>query len=201
MPVRLPVLGVSLFALPLLAAAADGLVAPATDAVWPDWQARITILTPSPLSLGLAAPAALAAAATGPGLQGGAVFGDYVFARPWFGSFRASGGLLRGRQAGLPLASLSAGRLGVNVMGTAAWAPGIGAAADAEVPRTDSYRGLGYNGPALHGGLSVSADFGLVSGSGARGVGRALFGSQGLNSSLRALRLSPLLQLGVRYSF
>ncbi|MDE2080176.1 MAG: hypothetical protein KGI90_02400 [Burkholderiales bacterium] len=196
MPVRLPVLGVSLFALPLLAAAADGLVAPATDAVWPDWQARITILTPSPLSLGLAA---LAAAAAGPGLQGGAVFGDYVFARPWFGSFRASGGLLRGRQAGLPLASLSAGRLGVNVMGTAAWAPGIGA--DADVPGTYSYLGLGYNGHALHGGLSVSADFGLVSGSGARGVGRALFGSQGLNSSLRELRLSPLLQLGVRYNF
>ncbi|MDE2146342.1 MAG: hypothetical protein KGJ24_06610, partial [Burkholderiales bacterium] len=122
---------------------------------------------------------------------------DYVFARPRFGSFRASGGLLSGRQAGLPLARLSAGRLGVNLIGAPAWAPAIGA----DAPGTLSYLGLGYDGQALHGGLTVSADLGLVSGAGARGLRRALFGNQGLDSSMRELRLSPLLQLGLRYSF
>jgi hypothetical protein len=51
--------------------------------------------------------------------------------------------------------------------------------------------------------LSITADLGWVAERpGAAGqVGRALFGNQGMDSALRDLRVSPVLQLGMRYTF
>lgn len=178
--------------------AAQGLSLPRAETLWPQWQARITLLTAagSPLAL---APLSESGAAPG-GLRGGALVGDYVFATPAFGQFRASGGLLSGHLGGLPLAGAPAGqRLGVAVQRSVApaWAPG------AETPAALPYIGLGFSGAAGLAGLSLSADLGLVAErpEAVAGLGRALFGNQGMERSLRELRLAPVMQLGVRYSF
>ena len=64
------------------------------------------------------------------------------------------------------------------------------------------YLGLGFTGAAWR-SVAITADLGLVAErpSNAGGLGRAVFGNQGMDSALRDLRLSPVLQLGVRYQF
>ena len=175
--------------------AADGLVAPAADTVWPQWQARVAVQTTasSPLAL-----ANLLDGSTGVrALQGASVLGDYVFASPSFGSFRATGGLLFGSASGAPLVSASAGqRLGLSLQGGAATAPGQDSAG------TLPYVGLGFSSGAWLPSLSVTADIGWVAGqsSSLAGGGRPLFGNQA-GASLRDLRVSPVLQFGLRYGF
>jgi hypothetical protein len=185
----------TLAALPLAAAAGEGLVPPAAESLWPQWSARIAVQTAelSPLTLSRL----LEGGAPRRIWQGGSVLGDYTFATPPYGSFRASGGLMIGGQGGAPLLAAAAGpRLGLGVQ-----AGGFGAIAgnDAAVP----YLGLGFTGAAWRNALSVTADFGLVAehASAASDVGRALFGSQGMDRGLREMRLSPVFQLGVRYTF
>jgi hypothetical protein len=178
--------------------AAQGLSLPAADTLWPQWQARITLLTTAGGGLAMAPLADSGAGATG--LRGGAVVGDYVFLTPGFGQFRASGGLLSGHLGGLPVASASAGqRLGVAVQRSVAPFGRTGAEAPAALP----YIGLGFSGGAGLAGLSLTADLGLVAErpEAAIGLGRALFGNQGMERSLRELRLAPVMQLGVRYTF
>ncbi len=179
--------------------AADGLATPSAETLWPRWQARIAVqaASVSPLSVtGL-----FDGHATQRGLQGGALLGDYYFARPAFGGFRASGGLMSGSLGGMPLAqSGSAGSLlGVSLSGGLQPAYTVGA----ENPPALPYLGVGFSGAPWRNGLAISADLGLVAErpSAAMGVGRAVFGSQALDSALREMRLSPVLQLGVRYTF
>lgn len=198
MDVRKLGLGMGMVLATASACAAQGLAAPAVETLWPRWQARITVLatTPSPL----AGSTLLDRGNTARGLQGGGVFGDYVFAAPTFGRFRASGGLISGNLSGLPLASGSVGtRLGVSVVGQAA--PAYPSVADG--PNTLPYLGLGFTSAAWRNGLALTAELGVVSErpAGATGLGRALFGNSGLDSALRDMRLAPVLQLGVRYSF
>ena len=174
--------------------AADGLLPPAAESLWPQWQARVAVQTAGTLPLtlgglydGSAAPRSL---------QGGAVLGDYYFATPWFGSFRASGGLLMGSQAGAPAASAFAGSrlsLALNSGTVPLSTPG------AESPGAVTYLGLGYSSPIGRTSLAVTADVGMVAEH--LGTGRPLFGNQARDSALRELRVSPLLQLGVRYNF
>lgn len=192
------VLGLGLSGLVAGANAAQGLTLPAAETLWPQWRARITLLTTGGGALALAPLSDSGAAPSG--LRGGALVGDYVFATPAFGQFRASGGLLSGHLSGLPLASALAGqRLGVAVQRSVApvWAPG------SDTPATLPYIGFGFSGAAGLAGLSLTADLGLVAErpEAAIGVGRALFGTQGMESSLRELRLAPVMQLGVRYTF
>lgn len=182
-----------------VACAAEGLVAPSAEAVWPGWHARITLQTTALSPLSLARP--LDGGSGARGLLGAALLGDYHFARPWFGTFRATSGLVIGAQGGAPQFTSAAGqRLGlvVNSSGTPAALAG-----SAEGPSVVPYLGLGFSGPAVLSGLSVSADLGLIAESSANagGRGRALLGNQGTERALRELRLSPLLQLGVRYTF
>ncbi len=191
-------LGLGLLGAAAAAGAAQGLSLPAAETLWPQWQARITLLTGGGATLALAPLSDSGVAPTG--LRGGAVVGDYVFASPTFGRFRASGGFLSGHLGGLPLASALAGqRLGVDVQRSVAplWSPG------SEMPATHPYIGLGFSGAAGLAGLSLTADLGLVAErpEAAAGLGRALFGNQGMERSLRELRLSPVMQLGVRYTF
>jgi hypothetical protein len=192
------VLGLALAGAATGASAAQGLSLPAAETLWPQWQARITLLTTGGAALALA-PLSESGASPG-GLRGGALVGDYVFASPAFGRFRASGGLLSGHLGGLPLASASAGqRLGVDVQRSVVplWSPG------SESPAALPYFGLGFSGAAGLAGLSLTADLGLVAErpEAAAGLGRALFGNQGMERSLRELRLAPVMQLGVRYTF
>jgi len=186
---------VSLALLPLAAQAAEGLVPPAADLLWPQWQARIAVQMAalSPLALSSLLDTTAGARA----LQGASVLGDYIFAAPSFGSFRATGGLLIGNARGAPLLSAAAGpRLGVSLQSGAAAVPGQDAAG------TLPYLGLSFSSAALLPSLSVSADIGWVAGqsSSLAGGGRPLFGTQA-NSGLRDLRVSPVLQLGLRYAF
>lgn len=179
--------------------AASGLAPPDSADIWPQWQARITLssATLAPVSLtGLGDAASPSRTA----LQSGAVFSDYYLDAPGLrlpaslGGLRATGGLMVGpRGLALGGAALPAGgiqRLGLAVQsGIAPWAGESGADA---VP----YIGVGYTGLSLKGGWGVTADLGLVA-----EHPRALFGNQGWDSTLRDLRLSPVLQVGVRYAF
>lgn len=177
---------------PMVCLAGDGLVAPAVETLWPQWHARIAVQTAavSPLSYSQW----LDGASTARSLQGGAVLGDYYFATPTFGSFRASGGLMVGSTGGVPLLAASAGpRLGLSVQSAGAAAPGA-----TDGMGTVPYLGVGFSGALWRNTLAVTADVGMVAGG---SLGKALFGNQGMERSLRELRLAPVLQVGVRYVF
>jgi len=68
---------------------------------------------------------------------------------------------------------------------------------------TVPYLGIGYNNLWGKSGWSFSADLGVVSQSPANVVrfGRVFGGSQGLDDVVRDMRLAPVVQLGVSYSF
>jgi hypothetical protein len=107
---------------------------------------------------------------------------------------------MTGALGGTPLASANAGaRLGLAIAsgGAATTAPGT------ESAGTVPYLGLGFTSGAWRNALAITADFGLVAErpAAAGNVGRAIFGNQGMESALRELRVSPVLQLGVRYAF
>ncbi|MDO9093058.1 MAG: hypothetical protein Q7U99_10575 [Rubrivivax sp.] len=175
--------------------AAGGLATPPADTVWPQWQARVTLVTQamSPLNLWGLQDGPLAAR-TG---RGGAVLGDYYFAQPSMGSFRASGGVMFGSFGGAPLGqAASSPRLGLAMQGTST------TAASTETAGTVPYLGLGFT-TAWRDRLSLSADLGWVAEqpSAMGGVGRAIFGNQRWESALRDIGLAPVLQLGVRYAF
>jgi hypothetical protein len=177
-PLHLLVLSVACACLsPGGALAADGLLPPAQGSLWPSLSARITIQTAavSPLSLtGLSEP--------GQGLRGGALLGDYVFAQPSFGSFRATGGMVLGAHGG---------------------APSFVAGGPADGWQAAPYLGLGFSSPLGDSRFSLSADLGWVAETTGLGMrpNSAPLGMQGSESQRRELRLSPLLQFGMRYTF
>lgn len=154
------------------ASAAAGLVAP-VDRVWPQWQARTSVnaVQLTPVSL-----------VDHNGLNTPSLLGDYYFDAPGLRLPSAMGGL-----------RATSGMLATGLRGAVP-----GAAVD-----TQPYLGIGYTGLAVKGSWGVSADLGLAleNPAGAMRLGRAVFGNQGFDSSLRELRLSPVLQLGVRYAF
>lgn len=199
----------------------QGLSAPHADHWWPQWQARLSLQAAAatgstPLQRGpLAGVAGLAGlAGLAGGIQGGALLGDYYFAPPLVGTLsghlRASGGLMVGPLGAAPISfampaaaamgTTPASRLGVSLLGPAQQPAGAGYS---EIADPVPYVGVGYSGSLWRDSVSLTADLGLVSERpGAAGnVGRALFGNQGMNQALRDMRLSPVLQLGMRYSF
>jgi hypothetical protein len=184
-------------AAPCTALAGSGLVAPDASSLWPLWQARIAVQTATVSPLSRIHP--LDGPTPQRAWQGGSVLGDYNFATPGFGTFRASGGLMVGGVGGAPLMAAAAGpRLGLSLQtGGQATVPG------ADTPGAVPYLGFGFTGATWRQTLSITADLGWVAERpGAAGqVGRALFGNQGMDSALRDLRVSPVLQLGMRYTF
>lgn len=175
------------FALAGAAVAADGLVPPDTDEVWPRWQAR------AQFGATTLAPVTLAGGAR----DAGSLLGDYYFDAPglrirsWTGGLRATGGVaFSGR--GLPLGMPAGARLG-----SLPTAPGLG-----DEPETQPYLGLGYSAGTRDGSWTFSADVGLVGDSSVEWrSGRVRLGEQWLDGALREMQLAPVLQLGVRYSF
>lgn len=72
-----------------------------------------------------------------------------------------------------------------------------------DAPGTATYLGLGFTGSLPRYGLSLTADFGLMAERANLSTfgGRPMLGSQGAEYTLREMRLTPLMQLGVRYTF
>lgn len=172
--------------------AGDGLVVP--DATWQRWQARIAVST-------YESSTRLAAAS---------LVGDYYFQGLRLGEsgrtggFRATSGLLLGAgsaalgAAGVPIrltGGMALGRLSLSAMPLGAEPVDAGS--------TLPYLGVGYTSVAAGGGWGFTADLGVVAQnpSASTALGRALFGSQSVDAAFRNLRLSPVLQLGVRYNF
>lgn len=176
------------------------LTADGTEA-WAKWQGRISIGTAADWRPAL-------------GMQDHAVyrpsslslFGDYYLSRSIAGAFnaggmRATGGVILG-----PRSLALAGLPGAGTGGTYS----IGSRLFGAVPMPYSndntgdtaalpYLGLGYTGLSARSGWSFSADLGLI----AQSPGSVVrFGrGQSLDDIVRELRLAPVLQLGVSYSF
>ena len=170
----------------------------------------------SRLSLGFNAPTAgLTPAAVPPSLVSARLLGDYYFsgrlsADGRASGFRATSGVLFGSRLGawggtpsaaLGAASVSVERRSFGLLPGALDAVGRDERAAAAVP----YVGIGYSSDALdsHGRWGLSADLGLMAlrQSGGVRLGRALDGARSTDDALRELRLTPMLQLGVSYSF
>jgi hypothetical protein len=187
----------------------------------PRWQGRILLGTASSNSLlGNAGSSAekLLSAQSGSAVRGVSVMGDYYFGnRPVArsaasaladqigGGFRATSGLLVGPRgasyASLGAAGFAASSRNFSVDLRSASLPlADQAASEANaVP----YLGVGYTGVSVKGGWGFSADVGVMAlnPSSAVKLGRVLGGGQSLDDALREMRVSPVLQLGVSYSF
>lgn len=181
--------GAMLVSLAGLSSAADGLHAPDPGAVWPTWQARLSVtLTDGRLS-GVRS------------MRHAALLGDYYLAVPdadptarWRGGFRATSGLVLGHLG----ATVLPGGQAVSLLTV-----GGGDVAPAREVDVWPYVGFGYTGLAPRGGWGFSADVGLAlrQPGAAPELGRALLGLRGWEGTLRRVDLTPMVQLGVRYSF
>jgi hypothetical protein len=186
-----------------VAADLDGTPATTGQASWARWQGR--------LSLGTAAtPWRSAADNPASTLSSASLMGDYYFSRPLLagpqqlGGFRATSGLIFGPRSMLSTGqpNLASGTgLSIGSRPTAPAALAYSGDAASEVATTP-YLGVGYTSLSLRSGWSFSADLGLAAqNSGGVRLGRAHAGNQGLDDAVRDIRMTPLLQFGVSYSF
>jgi hypothetical protein len=153
--------------------------------------------------------------ANGSGLKSStvSVMGDLYFGAPaasdklQTGGFRATSGIVVGARNnlwGTPGAAPASGLLSVNrrLFGQS---PAVSlSAADASADSaTLPYIGIGYSSLAARSGWSFSADLGLVSLNPGNAVrfGRVFVGGQNVDDVVHDMHLSPVLQLGVSYSF
>jgi hypothetical protein len=185
-----------LAALPGLAAAQGGGLAPPSESTWslPRLQARVGLNTLQPTD-GQMAPWQQ---------QAGVVLGDYYFRRARLGTsdvssgFRATSGVWLGpRSLALSTPALAGGQgLSMTLSRQARLALPTDNAS--EPWSATPYLGLGWSGASLRGGWGMTADFGFAARS-ANGLRPGT--SQGLDDLLRELRLTPVLHLGVSYAF
>jgi hypothetical protein len=196
-----------------VAAADTGLKVDAAGGFWYGAQSRLHVVALRtevlPFRLGyrpsqeLSAPAPWAASLSG----------DYYFSaqitdapRPRSG-FRASSALLI-REPGISLSDLAWSTRSSSTFGAATplGLPNLALGptdASAYSVSAMPYVGLGYSDYSLKNGWGFWADVGLVvqSPGNAVGVGRVLFGAQSAEELMRELRMAPMVQLGVNYSF
>ena len=184
----------------------EGLTADLENLAWARWQGR--------MSLGTTLPAWHSAFGTGDtmGLKVDSVslVGDYYFSRSLAGQrrsggFRTTGGLIHGPRSqlsgalplfGTPGAAFTSER---HLIAAGDAAGSDGPADIATLP----YLGIGYTGLSLKGRWRFNADVGMMALSPGNGVklGKVANGTQSLDDLLREMRLAPVLQLGVSYSF
>ena len=171
----------------------------------PRLQGRVT------LGMGVGADAAALPGSAG-SLGGASVLGDYYFIRSSAheyeaSGFRATSGVFLGSRLGIwgghAQAALSGSLISVERHSFSLLALPQGTDSASLESTTLPYLGLGYSGGSLKGGWGFSADLGLLAQSPGRvaRLGRAFGGGQSLEDVLREMRLSPLLQVGVSYSF
>lgn len=195
------------------AAAAEGIKIDGTGGYWFGAETRLRLQV-----MPLSAPALrLGAAGSGSlSLQqpmAASLTGDYYFSpalsddtQPRSG-FRASSALLI-RQSGISLSDVAMTSRSSASFGTPARLALGAPSVSLGDPQADGvsalpYVGVGYSEVSLKSGWGFWADVGLVvqSPGGAIGVGRVLSGTQGVDELLRELRMAPMVQLGVNYSF
>jgi hypothetical protein len=196
----------SMLALSGAHAEGGGLTADVSRVPWATFQSRIGYAPGAPGWRADLAPLERS------GLQVGSVglLGDVYFgadrAAPGLpaSGFRATSGVLIGARSPL------LGATGSNTLfppdrrlfGASAGVPAspVDASADST---TVPYLGIGYSNLWGKSGWSFSADLGVVSQSPANLVhfGRVVGGSQSLDDAVRDMRLAPVVQLGVSYSF
>jgi hypothetical protein len=182
------------------AAAADGrgLVVDPERLSWPSLQARVQ-LTSEPFTPSFAA---FDNATLRP--RSAALFGDYYVTRPFFGNtggMRLTSGVVTGPRGAVfgPGQATAPTPYGFSSVSRST----ASTLADAHNDGTQTlpYLGIGYSGGSLGGGFSFSADLGLTAQNGGnQRLARALM-SQTLDDTLRELRFTPVLQLGVSYRF
>jgi hypothetical protein len=178
-------------------AQAEGLQWRAGQEPWPRLQARVSLATGNPAFASLSLPSSNA------GLQGGRILGDYYFAgdrgadgRGFSGGFRATSGLLMSGR-GLSLSQPSVPRAGAPFsVSQLSLSPNAGDPM-ADVSHGAAYVGVGYTGLSPKGGWGFTADLGVLAGGGGLRAARPLLPDEGT----RDFRLTPVLQLGVSYSF
>lgn len=178
------------------ARAGDGLSAPDPQ-IWPRWQGRIALQTSAPLSR----PRLSGIEAPGLRIESMALLGDYYFTsgrigRTGAGGFRATTGLLVGDRSSVWASGHSAG-MGLSIAERGQAGP---ASATEGGDRPAPYVGIGYSGLAAQGGWGFAADLGLT-----WQTETVRFGADptrpGQDETIRDQRLSPMLQLGINYSF
>jgi hypothetical protein len=188
-----------------LAAAEGGLRVDAVGGFWSVQQTRLQInavvVDSTPSLMGLQAPLA--------GSLGGDLYFSKALADPGLPrtGFRASSVLLF-RQPGVSLSDLAWSSRSAASFATPSRPPlGHGAMlpydSSGQSVSALPYLGIGYSDYSLKTGWGFWADIGLVvqqPGNALR-MGSVLSGTQSMEDLLRDLRMSPMLQLGVNYSF
>lgn len=190
-------------------AAGTGLRAGA--AAWPRWQGRVSLTS---MSGDLISGGRHESSFGGRTLQSLSLLGDYYFMQQglapssaYSGGFRASGGMILGTRGapGSLLPSSSAGlssgfsaeRRSFSLLAPPSALDGTDTATQS-VP----YVGIGYTGlqsiRGTGGGWGFSADLGVMA---LQPRSAVRLGQQSLGNVVRDLEISPLLQLGVSYSF
>jgi hypothetical protein len=168
------------------AASGDGLQYSQDNQAWEGLKGRLTLGTVTPFR------AEFGGADNEPQrVSSLSVMGDYYFTRPWLGTnggLRATSGLLLGPRTSLWSSPASVDHR----MGSSS---SFDSSADAT--STLPYLGVGYTGLSVKGGWGLSADLGLM----AVPRSNVRLGTQSLDDTMRDLRFSPLLQLGLSYSF
>jgi opacity protein-like surface antigen len=167
------------------------------------WQGRVSLGShAAPWQLGVEFPASKV---FGPSLMGDYYFGPALTGAGVSGGLRATSGLIMGSHG--VLGSSQTSLTLADPFSASTRALGARAVPLAIDPNTDTttlpYLGLGYSGLSVRSGWSFSADLGLVaqSASSALRYGRGLGSGPTLDDAVRDMRLAPVLQFAVSYSF
>ena len=136
--------------------------------------------------------------------------GNYYFSRALVGhgsngGFRTTGGVFHGPRAQITPLNTSRSLMGGGgtlTVDRQLLVAGDGSGADSDTA-TVPYVGVGYSGLSVKGQWSFNADLGMMALSPGHSVklGKVVGGTQSLDDLLRDMRLAPILQLGVSYSF
>jgi hypothetical protein len=187
------------------AQAQGGFTVDADQVAWPKLQARIGLATSpaalTPLLTDLTLPAGTSA------MQGGRVLGDYYFLGGGLslgsarinGGFRATSGLLLGSH-GASFSMPTVPTAGLALSASQQVVPLGNSLVDLspDGSHTVPYLGVGYTGLSAKGGWGFTADLGLMA---LNPASSSSLTHQSLDDTLRDMRITPVVQLGVSYSF
>jgi hypothetical protein len=180
-----------------------GLIPGGASKQWPRWQGRLSLASAIPLWRTDPMNEDGSASA----VSGASLLSDYYFSRPRLqsseaGGFRATSGVFLGTRSTSLLAPASGAGLSGRAFSVDRRSVPSFSLASGDVPSDSAaYMGLGYSSLSTKRGWGFSADVGVMALSPSSVVKLGRSGTQSLDDVLREMRLSPLLHLGVSYSF